>query len=119
MAATVEVSIRDELLTRAELAQQLESTPRTLSRWEAASQGPPKIVIGRKVFYRKKAVLEWLAAKENPATPRRGRPRGSISCSRVRTVYQRLVANSEQQPADNSPVTRRLPQSVEATLRKA
>jgi predicted DNA-binding transcriptional regulator AlpA len=39
---------------------------RTLSRWDRSGTGPPKIKIGRKVFFDVDKILEWLAAQETP-----------------------------------------------------
>jgi predicted DNA-binding transcriptional regulator AlpA len=41
---------------------------RTLSRWDAAGTGPPKIKIGKKVFYDLSKISEWLASREIPTT---------------------------------------------------
>lgn len=62
-------------ISRADLAQQLEITEGTLRRWETERWGPPCIRAGRKIFYRRNAVLEWLEQQETLG-PRRGR-RGS------------------------------------------
>lgn len=37
---------------------------RTLRRWEALRVGPPSIVIGRTVRYRRRSVIAWLASRE-------------------------------------------------------
>jgi hypothetical protein len=47
-----------------ELAEELERSSRTLARWRAARIGPPYVVIGRRVFYRRTAVAEWLLKRE-------------------------------------------------------
>ena len=51
-------------ISRADLAQELEVTEGTLRRWAAERWGPPCIRAGRKVFYRRSAVVEWLEDKE-------------------------------------------------------
>ena len=51
-------------ISRADLARELEVTEGTLRRWAAERWGPPCIRAGRKVFYRRSAVVEWLEDKE-------------------------------------------------------
>lgn len=53
-----------DFLTREELANELQQNPRTLDRWNAAGTGPPRTKIGRKVFYRRSTVRQWLAKQE-------------------------------------------------------
>ena len=57
------------LLTPEQLATYLGVTTRTLQRWEVHRMGPPRVVIGRQVFYRAASVDEWLQSRER----RRGR----------------------------------------------
>lgn len=59
-------------ISRADLALQLGVSEDTLRRWDALRSGPPCIRAGRKVFYRRGAVLEWLEEQEAIA-PRRKR----------------------------------------------
>jgi hypothetical protein len=59
-------------ISRADLAQELEVTEGTLRRWASERWGPPCIRAGRKVFYRRSAVVEWLEDQE-VAERRRGR----------------------------------------------
>lgn len=59
------------LVTREELAEALNLSPRTLKRYEAARTGPPPIRIGRQVMYRETTVREWIAGRERPAARRR------------------------------------------------
>ena len=62
-------------ISRSDLAQQLEVTEGTLRRWESERWGPPCIRAGRKIYYRRAAVLQWLEEQE-VAVQRQGR-RGS------------------------------------------
>jgi predicted DNA-binding transcriptional regulator AlpA len=50
-------------------------TPDTLSRWEARREGPPCMRIGRKVFYRRSSVEQWLLNREQSRAPRQRRAR--------------------------------------------
>jgi hypothetical protein len=61
------------LIPEALLADALNTTTRTLRRLEAERKGPKRVVIKRKIFYRRESVLEWLAAQERPAIETRTR----------------------------------------------
>lgn len=52
------------LLTRIEVAELLNVTPRTLYRWELSRTGPPRIKVGRAAFYRREALEGWLLSLE-------------------------------------------------------
>ena len=62
-------------ISREQLAIELFVTPDTLARWDARRDGPPCTRIGRKVFYRRSSVEQWLLSREQgrPAPQRRGR----------------------------------------------
>jgi hypothetical protein len=61
-----------DLLTREQLAPQLQTTIRTLDRWESLKIGPPRIILGGSVLYRVAAVREWLLKREQqPLSARR------------------------------------------------
>src|ERR1035441_3484385 len=61
-----------DLLTREQLAPQLQTTVRSLDRWESLKIGPPRIILGGSVLYRVAAVREWLLKREQqPLSPRR------------------------------------------------
>jgi hypothetical protein len=51
-------------ISRANLAQELEVTEGTLRRWTLERWGPPCIRAGRKIYYRRSAVIEWLEDQE-------------------------------------------------------
>ena len=60
-------SILSDYLTTDELAADLGCSPRQLKRWRAEGTGPPATWLGRRLFYRRDAVREWLLKKELPA----------------------------------------------------
>jgi predicted DNA-binding transcriptional regulator AlpA len=62
-------------ISRLDLAMELGLSVETLRRWEVQREGPPCIRAGRKVFYRRAAVEEWLDEQEQ-AAPRRRRAGG-------------------------------------------
>jgi hypothetical protein len=62
-------------ISRTDLAQQLGVSEDTLRRWDVLRSGPPCIRAGRKIYYRRSAVIEWLEDQER-ADLRRAR-RGS------------------------------------------
>lgn len=64
--------ILNDKLTPAELAAELGVTPRTVQRWNARRIGPPKIKIGKRVYYRREAVEAWMLAHEREQVRARG-----------------------------------------------
>lgn len=68
MATETSTLCADDLLTEPELAEMLRITPRTQRLYRAEGDCPDYIKIGRKVLYRRSAVLDWLAARERPAS---------------------------------------------------
>jgi hypothetical protein len=76
--------ILDGYLTPQQLAAELGVSERTVARWHAARQGPPRVMIGRKPYYKRTSVTErWLASREDgfagdkpKSAPRRRTARG-------------------------------------------
>ncbi|MCV2889438.1 helix-turn-helix transcriptional regulator [Ruegeria aquimaris] len=62
-------------ISREQLAYALGLTTDTLSRWEARRKGPPCTRIGRKVYYRRAAVQDWIRAQEQAHPVRKSRGR--------------------------------------------
>jgi predicted DNA-binding transcriptional regulator AlpA len=60
-------------ISREQLARALGLTADTLSRWEARRQGPPCTRIGRRTFYRRAAIQEWIRAQEQAHPGRKTR----------------------------------------------
>ncbi|WP_050750328.1 helix-turn-helix transcriptional regulator [Allochromatium vinosum] len=57
-------AIRENYLTKDEAAEELGVTARTLDRWFAERIGPPRTKIGKLVLYRKAALVDWVAKRE-------------------------------------------------------
>lgn len=68
-------SLLADLISREQLASVLDLTSDTLARWEARRLGPPCTRIGRKTFYRRTAVQEWIRAQEQAHPLRKSRGR--------------------------------------------
>jgi hypothetical protein len=47
-----------------ELAEEIGHVVRTVRGWRHRRCGPPYIIIGRRAYYRKAAVRDWLLSKE-------------------------------------------------------
>ena len=62
-------------ISRLDLATELGLSVDTLRRWEAQRTGPLCVRAGRKVYYRRAAVEDWLEEQEQNA-PRRRRAGG-------------------------------------------
>ena len=60
-----------DFLTAEQLAQALGFSERTLARLHVRRQGPPRVVLGRTILYKRSSVLAWLAEQE--AAPERQR----------------------------------------------
>ena len=59
-------------ISRLDLALELGLTVDTLRRWEAQRFGPPCVRAGRKIYYRRDAVQDWLQVQEAPSPRRAG-----------------------------------------------
>lgn len=62
-------SILTGFITPAELCSMLGVSPRTLYRWQAQRNGPPRCRVGKLIFYRIEAVRDWLTNSETPNAP--------------------------------------------------
>lgn len=72
---TAQFNLLADWIARDQLALELMIRPDTLSRWEARREGPPCMRVGRKVFYRRTSVEQWLLSREQsqPVRQRKGR----------------------------------------------
>lgn len=64
---TGQTQLAGDLLTRIEVAELLNVTPRTLYRWALARTGPPSIKVGRAAYYRRATLDAWLLGLETLA----------------------------------------------------
>jgi predicted DNA-binding transcriptional regulator AlpA len=62
-------------LRRDELAQALGISPRTIDRWQALREGPPRVHVGRTILYNIESVRDWLRSREQRSSPTTNRPR--------------------------------------------
>ena len=61
------LGLRPEAATAASLGVKVQ----TLRKWAVQRKGPPRVKVGKRVFYRPEAVQAWLAAQErDPAAAR-------------------------------------------------
>lgn len=58
------MELLEEYFTPAQLASQLNTSVRTLARWDVLRIGPPKVTVGRKILYRRDSVHKWLESRE-------------------------------------------------------
>ncbi len=57
-------NISCEIIPLADLAKQLDVHVRTLHRWHLKRIGPPRVSIGRQIFYTRSGLLKWLDRNE-------------------------------------------------------
>jgi len=65
-------SVLDALISRKELAKQLDVHVCTLDRWAREHKGPPRTKFGNKVTYRVSAVNSWLLEQEDKKNSKQG-----------------------------------------------
>ena len=67
-------AVLDGYLSREALAEQLGKSVRTIDRWETRRAGPPRVLLGKTIFYRLESVRAWLlSCEEQRGEPRRRR----------------------------------------------
>jgi hypothetical protein len=57
-----------DFLPKRDAAAELNICERTLDRWRQLGEGPPITKIGRRIYYRRPALLAWLCALEEQET---------------------------------------------------
>lgn len=58
------MALRDDYLSKQDAAEQLGVSERTLNRWWSERIGPPRIKLGRAVYYRKDSLRDWINRNE-------------------------------------------------------
>lgn len=56
--------LKEVMLTRDEAASLLQVSGRTLGRWARMRKGPPRVKVGRSIYYRRAAIHDWLKSIE-------------------------------------------------------
>jgi predicted DNA-binding transcriptional regulator AlpA len=64
-----------DYLDKDEAAAALGICGRTLDRWHAINEGPPRVTMGRRILYRRSSIAAWLASREQPAGTNANRSR--------------------------------------------
>ena len=64
------MSILSDYITEAQLAEELCCNVETIRRWRRGGKGPPHTMLGKRVLFRRAAVVEWLLAQEGIRTRR-------------------------------------------------
>lgn len=58
------INLEHDFLNSSEVANLLNISLRTLHRWGRLRKGPPSIKVGRRIYYRRAAIEQWLLALE-------------------------------------------------------
>ena len=53
----------DDYCDRAQLADELDVSPRTLARYDGLREGPPRMMLAGKVFYHRELARKWLKSR--------------------------------------------------------
>ncbi|MCK1506323.1 helix-turn-helix domain-containing protein [Bradyrhizobium sp. 18] len=64
MKANIKTNVLGDLIDRETAAHLLGVAPRTLDRWHREHAGPPRVLIGRKVRYRRTSLDDWVRGLE-------------------------------------------------------
>jgi predicted DNA-binding transcriptional regulator AlpA len=57
-----------DFLSLKEFCEMFGVTERTAWRWQNRRTGPPRVMIGRKIYYRKSSVEAWILQREKEAS---------------------------------------------------
>jgi hypothetical protein len=72
-AESIGAIVGEDFFSEQQLGVELNVTLRTLRRWQQLRIGPPRTRVGRRVLYRKTAVIQWLVNREQQPLRRRSR----------------------------------------------
>ena len=65
-ADTDSIRVLRDYLSEQQLAEELTIARKTLHRWHREGRGPSRTKLGKRVFYSRSAVEEWLSSREQP-----------------------------------------------------
>lgn len=68
-----QIPVLEGYLRPADLAKEIGISVRTVSRWQVRRIGPPRVVVGKQVFYKLASVLSWLESREQRQGNRQSR----------------------------------------------
>jgi hypothetical protein len=71
-----------EILNEKQTATELGVKVATLRIWSARRKGPPRIKVGRKLFYRRETLLAWLASREGVYGAQDKKPKHKLRSTR-------------------------------------
>jgi predicted DNA-binding transcriptional regulator AlpA len=61
----------DPIVTQTEFAESIAHSPRTVQRWRTTGEGPAFVKLGKRIFYQRSAIHEWLRRRTVPNTRKR------------------------------------------------
>lgn len=61
----------EDFIDRATLARELGCVPKTIQNYENQADGLPSVLIAGRKYYRRAAVIAWIAKRERKPNPRR------------------------------------------------
>src|SRR2546426_4411025 len=71
--------VRENLLSPEELAAMVELSPKTLADWRSARKGPCYLRVGRKIWYPKDLVDDWLETQIQEGENVTSKPKGNLA----------------------------------------
>ena len=87
--------IWSNLISKEELAQNLGLSPATLADWRSQRKGPAYVKVGRKIWYLRDRVKQWLLAQIRETNDGTSQPRREVALP----LQTRRKASMPQQPA--------------------
>ena len=79
------------LLSESELAAIIQVKPHTLAVWRVRKRGPAFVRLGKRVFYRRTDVENWIAAQCNPTDQHTPEPENQTLSVRVEPTNELVV----------------------------
>ena len=95
-AVAADSPLGSDYLTDKQLAKELRISTRTFARLHEKRQGPPRVRVGRKVFYRRASAIAWLESREEVPVASRRPPATTANKAR----FARASSRSFQQTTE-------------------